>query len=73
MILHLLFDLYCPLIQANRALASGFLLIEFIPGGKLLKPITKGLKAGTKATVKGSRKIYKYFTNSRPVFRGTAL
>ncbi len=25
-------------VQANRAVAGGFILIEFIPGGKILKP-----------------------------------
>lgn len=54
-------------VQANRAVAGGFILIEFIPGGKILKPVTKGLKAGTKATVKGSRKIYKLVKGSKVV------
>ena len=53
--------------QANRAVAGGFILIEFIPGGKILKPVTKGLKAGTKATVKGTRKIYKLVKGSKVV------
>lgn len=54
-------------VQANRAVAGGFILIEFIPGGKVLKPVTKGLKAGIKATVKGSRKIYKTVKGSKVV------
>ncbi|NLL20023.1 MAG: hypothetical protein GX262_13565, partial [Clostridia bacterium] len=52
-------------VQSNRAVASGFLLIEFIPGGKILKPVTKGLKAGTKATVKGTRKIYNFVKGTK--------
>ena len=54
-------------VQANRAVAGGFILIEFIPGGKILKPVTKGLKAGTKATVKGTRKIYKLVKGTKVV------
>lgn len=53
--------------EASRAVAGGFILIDFIPGGKILKPITKGVKAGIKATVKGSRKIYKYVKGSKVV------
>ena len=54
-------------VQANRAVAGGFILIEFIPSGKVLKPVTKGLKAEIKATVKGSRKIYKIVKGSKVV------
>jgi len=53
--------------QSSRVIAGSFLFIEFIPGGKILKPVTKGLKASTKATIKGTRKIYKLVKGTKVV------
>ncbi len=54
-------------VEAGAAVATAFLLIEFIPGGELVKPVTKGFKSAIKTTVKGSRKVFKIINGAKVV------